>query len=107
MSTGELTRSFGWRDSEAFVQHDVQVWVVARAASCVKPCQGRCVTRSRRAMCPVVQECMSVIFEHLVTACVGTEISKHVVMDQQVGLPTSGLRAGAVFVTPLRVADVP
>lgn len=25
VSTGELTRSFGWRDSEAFVQHDVQV----------------------------------------------------------------------------------
>ncbi len=25
VTTGELTRSFGWRDSEAFVQHDVQV----------------------------------------------------------------------------------
>lgn len=36
VSTGDLTRSFGWRDAEAFVQHDVQ-------------------------------ECMSVIFDHLAT----------------------------------------
>ncbi len=47
------------------------------------------------ACCRVRQECMSVIFEHLVTACAGTEISEHVFREQQVGdgCACSGLSA--------------
>lgn len=76
VTTGEITRSFGWRDSEAFVQHDVQVFAPLLTDCCVRLW---CV----QLWC--VQECMSVIFEHLATGYPDTPLGQHVVRDQQVG----------------------